>query len=88
MLKFTKEKMNAHAQTLCANTDRAQCYNIANLIVGNNRTIAETIKADHQGLSDAKRASQLMVDAGCAKEINAKKDCYGTFVFEDDSELS
>jgi hypothetical protein len=86
MLTKTKSAMNKLAKTLPPSADKAQCYNIANLAL-NSGTIAEAINNDHNSSSDAKRASQLMVDANCATENEGKKHCYGTFTFEDGSQL-
>jgi len=86
MLKFTKEKMTEYAQTLPPSTARAQCYNIANLTCG-DKTIAEVMRDDHRVAEGALRAATMMVDAGCAKEVDNEKGCYGTFVFEDGSKL-
>lgn len=87
MLRDTKEKILAYANTLPPSSARAQCNLMANLTVGSHKTIANAITNDHCTISDAKRVCKLMVDAGCAKELNAKENSYGTFVFEDGSKL-
>ena len=84
----TKVKMMEYAAKLPAGTVRAQCYHIAELVYGNSESIADAIRNDHSSRESYLRASQLMVDAGCAEEINAKPNCYGTFVFQDGSTLA
>ena len=87
MLKNTKNKMLAYALTLNPSAVKAQCLHIAGLKIGKTECIAQVISGDHTTQNGALRAATLMVSAGCAKEVNAKKNCYGTFVFEDESKL-
>lgn len=82
----TKNAMNKLASTLAPGSQRAQCYTIANYKL--STTIAARLLSDHSSVSDAKRAALLMVEAGCAKEINAKSGMYGDFVFQDLSILN
>jgi hypothetical protein len=85
MLANTKEKMITYAQTLPASTERAQAYNIANLTAG--ESIAQSILDDHATLDGARRAARLMVEAGCATEKKENPKYFGTFTFEDGSDL-
>jgi len=88
MLKNTKTKMTAYAQTLPPSKARAQCYNIANLEL-RGKTIAQAMLEDHRTLSGALRASELMVGADCANEVDKEREgYYGTFVYEDGSKLN
>ena len=79
--------MEIYAAELPPSSARAQCYIIAGYSLDTGETIAQRIARDHFGRSNAMRAMQLMVDAGCAKMVNAKPGCYGTFIFEDGSEF-
>ena len=83
--------MQEHAQTLPGGSERAQCYTISNYSRASGSTIAEQLDNDH--VSDhAKRAALIMVDAGCAihnqTERQIEKHLFGTFTFNDGSELS
>ena len=89
MKKFlkTRDAMFKYAQQLKPSCDRAQCYTIANYDLGDNETISERLQKDHRSIDGALRAARLMVNAGCAQEINAKPIFYGQFIFEDQSIL-
>ena len=88
MIHSTRATLRKHAQTLLPGSERAQCHAMANFAVDNGETIAEQLDNFHRGHSQAKRAALIMVEAGCAKEINNEKGYYGTFIFDDGSELS
>ena len=81
----TKDLMQEYAQTLPASSARVQCYNIANLVIGDNETIANTLMNDHRSQDGHLQSARLMVEAGAATEIVKKAGCYGRFTFEDGS---
>jgi hypothetical protein len=85
MKKYTKNKMIEFAQSLPPSSDRAKCYEIANLRV--KTTIAEAISQAHRSADGPQQMAALMVRAGCAREVGAHDHFYGTFVFEDKSTL-
>ena len=89
MPKKTRSCMTDYAVNLPPSAARAQCYTIANYVLNEGQTIASKLAQDHLG-DGSLRAAVLMVSAGCAKEdkTNAKANCYGTFIFEDESNLN
>jgi hypothetical protein len=94
MKKKTKEAMIKFAQTFNPTIkkpsyERASCYRIASYKLENGESIAERLERDHRSQDGALRDAHLMMQAGCAKEINKKNDIeYGTYVFEDESTLN
>lgn len=85
---FTRSCLIKHAQTLPPSTDRALCLSIRSLKLALGETIAHRLMREHPSLSGAHRAARLMVEAGCANEINRKQSMIGTFEFEDGSQLN
>ncbi|MGR2849165.1 hypothetical protein ABMX62_19160 [Vibrio vulnificus] len=81
----SRKKLNAYAQSIEPSSARAQCYQLANL--KGDSSIADAIAQDHYQHASALRAARLVVEAGAAEEINATKYMFGTFVFEDESQL-
>jgi len=88
MLNRTKQEMLDHAETLPASYERAQCYSIASLKIGQHETIASALEAQHHGIAGLLRAAELMKRAGCATEEPRKPGLFGTFTFEDGSKLN
>jgi hypothetical protein len=82
----SRKKLTDLAQSLPPSSQRAQCYHLAQLQAG--LSIAETIASDHATDSGALRAARLVVDAGAATEDGATEFSFGTFTFEDGSQLS
>lgn len=89
MYKNTKNAMIKYASTLKASYERAQCYTISSYKLIDKETIADVLEKNHRSQDGALIAADLMVQAGCAKEINKKNDLmFGTYVFEDGSTLN
>ena len=81
----TIKKLHEYAQTLEPGSKRAQCYAIASYELLNDETVADRLLRDHANSSHAKRQALILVDVGCANEINRVEGFFGTIVFEDGS---
>lgn len=80
-------KLHDYAMSLEPSANRAQCYTISLYRFEVGETISERFVRDHVDSSSARRHAQLLVEAGCANEIDRTKSKYGKIVFEDGSTL-
>lgn len=85
--RLTRAKVAELSESLEPSHAKAQCINILNYKLYGNETIAERFCRDHYSLVNARRHAQMLVEVGCANEINRRKHYYGTVVFEDGSSI-
>ena len=85
--KHTLDCIDIHIETLKPSALKAQCINIRNYKLKGNESIAERFLRDHQSESDALRAAQNLVFAGCANETGRKNSCFGAITFQDGSSI-
>lgn len=87
MPKLTRTKIAEFAESLESSCAKAQCINILNYKLHGNETIAERFCRDHASKIHARRHAQILIEAGCANEINRTKRHFGKVVFEDGSSI-
>lgn len=85
--KHTLACLREAVRTCKSSLEKAQLINTLTFKLNGNESIADRLLRDHVSIGHAKRHAALLLQAGCANEINRRKGLYGTFVFEDGSEL-